>query len=71
MKGRFSFFKGLKWVEGLVVGAGAVALLVILYSFVFRDGTLPVAPQGWPWPTDAEIEEANGGRYYPPDETLC
>ncbi len=68
MKGRFSRAKWLKWAELLVVGAGAVALLVIFYSFVFRDGTLPVAPQGWPWPTDDEIEEANGNRYYPPNE---
>ena len=68
LKSRLPRVKWMRWVEWLVLGAGAVALLVILYSLVFREGTLPVAPEGWPWPTDAEIEEANGARYYPPNE---
>jgi sortase A len=68
MKGRFSPATWSKWAGRLLVATAAVGCLILLYSLVFREGTLPVAPEWWPWPTDGEIEEANADRYDPPNE---
>jgi hypothetical protein len=45
-----------------------IRILVFIYALTFREGALPVAPEWWPGPTDAELEEANGDRHYPPNE---
>ena len=55
-------------MEWVLVATVVVGGLGMLYTFVFREGALPVAPGWWPGPTYGEIEEANGERYYPPNE---